>query len=252
MQETTLISTLEQVGLTPPEAQTYIAMLELGESGIIPIAKKAGIKRTTAYNYLETFLRLGLISVTVRNTRKHYVAASPTRLEAIMQERLRKVQAAVPTLLSFYKETPGKPSVQMYEGKEGVQAAFSLALESRDKELLAIPLRSSGHGILGDQFVAQFIAQTRKKGIGLKTIRVAGEDYSTYPLERIESGDNREIRVAPSWFQPESHVHIYDDVVATFSQINETPYAMVVTSRSHAQTMRMLHQGIWEQSIVPK
>ena len=44
-----IITELEKTGLTENEAKVYLAALELGETTVIRLAKKAGIKRPTTY-----------------------------------------------------------------------------------------------------------------------------------------------------------------------------------------------------------
>jgi sugar-specific transcriptional regulator TrmB len=247
-----LLANLQETGLSEKEARVYLAMLELGESSIIPIAQRAGIKRTTVYNYLDDFRRLGLISMTVRNRRQHYVAASPARLSELMQARLAKVEEVVPTLFSLYKQEEGKPSVQMFEGVEGIKEVFRLSLETVGKKIDAIPVRSSGHNHVGDEFIVKYLDDTKRKKIAYRSLRPSQDDAeykkSGYLRYVPTPDDNRQIRIAPEWFTPESHIHMYDDTVAIFSQTKEKPYAMLITSKSYKQTMELFFASLWEQS----
>ncbi len=250
--DTSILSSLSEAGLSEKEARVYVAMLELGESSIIPIAQRAGIKRTTVYNYLDEFHRLGLISVTIRNQRQFYRAASPTRLQDLLRERLSKVESIVPTLFSLYQQEEGKPSVQMFEGVEGIKTVFQLSLDCAGKKIDAMPVHASGHSHVGDAFITSYLDQTKKKKIAYRSLRLAGDAaaYTQSGYEKVlpTPDDNREIRVAPEWFTPESHIHMYDDTVAIFSQTKEKPYAMLITSKSYHQTMQLFFEAIWNQS----
>ncbi len=254
MENTQLLSALQETGLTDKEARVYLAMIELGESSIIPIAERAGIKRTTVYNYLESFRQLGLISMVVRNRRQHYIAASPARLKEIMEARLRKVDDVVPLLFSLYKQEDAKPSVQMFEGVEGIKEVFRLSLEAEHKEIRAIPVYASGHSHVGNKFIEDYLDQVAKRKIKYISLRLAKDmdEYTKtgYKKVSIAPGENREARTAPEWFTPESHIHMYDDKVAIFSQTKERPYAMLITSASYYQTMRMFFEGVWREGKV--
>lgn len=249
--EHTLLNTLQETGLSDKEAMVYLAMLELGESSIIPIAQKAGIKRTTVYNYLEDFRRLGLLSVSIRNRRQLYTAASPARLQELMRERLSKVERIVPTLFSLFKQEDGKPSVQMFEGVEGIKEVFRLSLQTIGKKIDAIPVRASGHNHVGDEFIASYLEETKRLKIKYRSLRLAADNKayqkSGYRLFQVKPDDNREIRLAPAWFTPESHIHMHDDKVAIFSQTKEKPYAMLITSQSFRQSMGLFFESIWGQ-----
>ena len=57
-----LISELQKIGFSDKEAAVYLAGLELGQATILEIAKKAKIKRPTAYVIVEGFIERGLAS----------------------------------------------------------------------------------------------------------------------------------------------------------------------------------------------
>jgi sugar-specific transcriptional regulator TrmB len=47
-------SLLTQLGLSDKESALYLALLELGQADVADTAKKAGVKRSTAYVLLES------------------------------------------------------------------------------------------------------------------------------------------------------------------------------------------------------
>lgn len=247
-----ILTTLQEIGLNEKEVKVYLAMLDLGESSIIPIAKRAGIKRTTVYNYLEDFIQMGLLSVTVRNGKKYYIANSPNRLRVLMQERTKKIESVLPNLFSLYKEEGNKPSIQMFEGIEGIKTAFDLSLKALNKKVDVIPVVASGYNLVGSDYIANYIQTALDSGIHFRALRLAEDQrHNKFNDARIyipKTGENRQVRIAPEWFKPVSYIHIYDDKVATFSQTKEQPYAVIITSQSFAQTMRMFYDSVWNQS----
>ena len=56
-----LISQLVKVGLNEKESRVYLALLELGSGTAYAVAKKAGIKRPTAYIVLDELRKRGLV-----------------------------------------------------------------------------------------------------------------------------------------------------------------------------------------------
>ena len=251
MENLQLLSTLQETGLTHKEARVYLAMLELGESSIIPIAERAEVKRTTVYNYLEDFRRLGLISMTVRNRHQYYTASSPARLQEIMSERLKRVEQIIPTLFSLFKQEDSKPSVQMFEGVQGIKEVFRLSLDAVGKQVYAIPVYASGHSHVGNQFIENYLDQIEKRAIKYYSLRLLSDETyykkTRYKRYHLTPQEQREVRTAPEWFTPQSHIHMYDDKVAIFSQTQEKPYAMIITSTSFYQTMRLFFQSVWVQ-----
>ena len=53
------INTLKEFGLTSNESKTYLAALELGQTTVQELGKKAKIKRTTVYTTLEGLKQKG-------------------------------------------------------------------------------------------------------------------------------------------------------------------------------------------------
>ena len=68
---------LKQTGLTEKQAKIYLACLELGQAKVPEIAKKAEIKRTTAYGILDELVSLGLVNYSQKNKQKLYRAGNP-------------------------------------------------------------------------------------------------------------------------------------------------------------------------------
>ncbi len=71
---------LDELGLHEKRGKGYLACLELGTAAVHEIAKKAEIKRTTAYEILEGLLKEGLVSTTAKGRTRIYVAERPAKL----------------------------------------------------------------------------------------------------------------------------------------------------------------------------
>lgn len=126
-----LIEPLKNLGLSEKEAKIYLALLQLGPSTPYQIAKKAELKRPTAYVIAEELVEKGLIVHVPGEEKRRYIAKSP---ESFIEEREEKLKAAkqiLPELRSFQKGTAEKPSIMYFEGAEGVRQAY----EYRKKEL---------------------------------------------------------------------------------------------------------------------
>ena len=78
---------LTEIGLTKLEAKAYLALLSLGSSTALPIARKANIKRTSIYNFIDHLIDIGLVSKTTKNSRAIFVAEPPERLANILEEK---------------------------------------------------------------------------------------------------------------------------------------------------------------------
>lgn len=132
-----LIEPLKNLGLSEKEAQIYLALLQLGPSTPYQIAKKAGLKRPTAYVIAEELVEKGLIIHIPGEEKKKYIARTPDAFIEEQEEKLRKAKSILPELRSFQKGTNEKPSVLYFEGAEGLRQAYDYKKkELHDKEIV--------------------------------------------------------------------------------------------------------------------
>ncbi len=75
-----IVEQLEKLGLNANESKVYLASLELGESTVQRIAKKAGMKRTTVNSIVNSLLEKGLISKTRSKNKNLYFSSKPKKL----------------------------------------------------------------------------------------------------------------------------------------------------------------------------
>lgn len=119
-----LIEPLKNLGLSEKEAKIYLALLQLGPSTPYQIAKKAGLKRPTAYVIAEELVEKGLIVHVPGETPKKYIARTPDTFIEEREAKLRAAKQILPELRSFQKGTAEKPSIMYYEGADGVRQAY--------------------------------------------------------------------------------------------------------------------------------
>lgn len=163
-----LLSTLEQIGLSNKQARIYLACLELGETAIKEIAKKAGLKRTTIYDLIEEMLNLGYLKQTVKEKKKRYLAAAPNELEIIIKKREMLLGQILPMLNSMSNVSKFKPKIWFYEGVEGLKEVYSDSLRYSG-EILAI----GGEDIVsvvGIDWILDYVKKRVKKGIRVRGI----------------------------------------------------------------------------------
>lgn len=138
---------LADLGLAPKEADTYLAMLELGPASVQDIAKKAGINRTTTYVMLEGLKKHGLVSTFEKGKKTLFAAENPeqlveilTRQESVIQSKKSKLEQTLPRLLAIFNTTEDKPRVRFLEGEEPVREIIQKLgnVESEVWEMFAV------------------------------------------------------------------------------------------------------------------
>jgi len=164
-----LIKNLIDFGLSEKEAKIYLALLELEIAPVQEVAKIAGINRSSAYVVLESLKKKGLASTSNEKKIQEYVATSPEALLQTADHLVKKqelikggISNIVPDLKAIYKGTKQKPKVRVFEGREGLINAMSLALNNKEKVIRAF---SSGENIL--KILPDFITAWAHKRVDL-------------------------------------------------------------------------------------
>jgi sugar-specific transcriptional regulator TrmB len=91
MEDQTLISHIEELGLSNKEARIYVSLLTLGPSPVQRIADQSGIKRVTTYVILESLIGLGLVSQSVKGKKTYLIAEDPANLRRLLEKREREL-----------------------------------------------------------------------------------------------------------------------------------------------------------------
>ncbi len=120
---------LQDIGFTDKEAKVYLTLLQVDNSSVLDLAKKTKIKRPTVYVVLETLAKKGLVSESTIGKKVHYHAESPERLatyverqKVMLDDQARQLKDVIPQIKSIQRETGEKPTVQYFEGKEGINS----------------------------------------------------------------------------------------------------------------------------------
>ena len=132
-----LIHDLKSSGLNDNEARLYLAALELGEANISRLAKKAGIKRTTAYWVVDSLKEKGLISSIKKGNQVYYYGEDPHKIEDLLEEKKSSIRRIMPELMSFANLIDRKPKIRYFEGKEAYREVFKDILKYPNSEVLA-------------------------------------------------------------------------------------------------------------------
>ena len=93
-------------GFSPIMASLFITGLELGPTLMMPLAKKAEVKRSTAYYIMEELLRRGFFTTKKIGRRTAYIAVSPEQLLKMTTEREQRLKKLIPLLTQISKNSP--------------------------------------------------------------------------------------------------------------------------------------------------
>ncbi len=132
--------TLQQFGLSAPQAEVYSLLLECGQQKAGELAKKSTLKRSSVYYVLEELQTMGLIEKQQESEGPDmFILKHPENLRSHIEERLRKARDAeilfsghIGELTSHYVLATGKPGVRSYDGLEGLKLVYKEINEKHD------------------------------------------------------------------------------------------------------------------------
>jgi HTH-type transcriptional regulator, sugar sensing transcriptional regulator len=235
-----LADQLTQFGLNRKQAQIYLAMLELGQTSVIPIAKKTGILRTTIYDILEELEKKRLLTQTKKGKKRLFLAAEPENLERILEEKKEKLANLMPALKSLINTTGEKPIIRYYEGLEGIKEVYRDTLKYKG-ELVAF-VTENIISKLGQNFANEYKEKRKKAQI---SVRVIGPD--TLEIIEYKKTDRRDLKetrlVSKDEFPFSIEMNIYGNKLA-FMSFSES-LGLIVESNEIAKNMRFLFELAW-------
>ena len=241
---------IKETGLEYNEASVYLALLELGESGIIPITHKVKLPRTTVFHILDRLRDLGLVEIVFNKSRRIYFAHNPHKITVLLQQnrqeldkRIDSINTMMPDLMNLYLSSPFQPHIRYFRGEE-IKQIYEEILLVKDKEIYYTGNINQLEDILSKRFFQDWISRKVKAGIWTRSIRshTTEDDAELY---RPTKNYLRKARYASDRYSSPSHVYIYDNNVAILTSSREN-FGVVITSRDYATTMRNMYKELWK------
>jgi len=130
------VQSLQMLGLNEREARVYLALLDLKKSGVLSIAKRAGIKRPTAYHVLESLKAKKLISSTTFRDVKDYRALPTSALKAYIRKQKKALQVELPIMQKLYETKKRKLRLRVYNRISSIKTLLEKSL--REKAVIHI------------------------------------------------------------------------------------------------------------------
>ncbi len=236
-------NTLKEFGLTSNESRVYLAALELGQTTVQELGKKAKVKRTTVYTTIDGLKQKGLISQTKQGKKTLFIAESPDNLVMASEKRYKELKKALPELKSIYNLSPTKPKLRFLEGRDGYLSVYENILKEKPEEFLAIASYADFVNHVDDVYEANWTEQRIKKGIKLRWL-----DFETKETKLLQTQGKktlREIRFLPKGYPFTSTMFLYNDKVIIMSGKQKEFLAVVTENNEFYQMFKQLFEILW-------
>ncbi|MCR4277969.1 MAG: hypothetical protein NUV80_06880 [Candidatus Berkelbacteria bacterium] len=233
---------LEWLGLPEREAKVYLALLELGDTTVMPLSKKAGIERTYCYDILAGLAHKDLVTSYERNGRQRFMAQSPDTLESQLSGKLEKLRQALPELKAKHNSDTKKPTIRFYEGKSAVDQLYRELAAT--KEVATIAGTSELEKNLGSTLeeIAKKLVQKKVRIRELLTPELGLPKFAKRYRKPLQ-----EIRFLPPKTQLTTDTIIYENRVIFISYLPNI-HAVVIEGSGIVSTQKTLFEQLWKNS----
>lgn len=246
-----LFNTLQEIGLSTNEANTYIGLLSIGTNPVSTIAKKVNLNRGTCYSILENLMRKGFIQEIIKKNITYYTAVEPhyiveqlKRKQYILREKINYLTNALPEFEYIKSDTSHKPKVTFFEGEEGLQNIMEDTLNA----LHGIRAYASVPELLNllPNYFQSYSKRRISKKIFVKAI------YPTNPMsieyKKRDQEELRETHLIPQQFDFHLDILIYNNKVALTSL--EAKFGVLIESKEMAQAQGLIFDFIWNSDAL--
>ncbi|MDP2630994.1 MAG: helix-turn-helix domain-containing protein [Candidatus Uhrbacteria bacterium] len=240
-------SILMRLGFSENEVRVYLAALELGISSGQTIAKKAAIKRTTAYSVLDYLVGRGVVGKTAVRGKARFVAEPPEKLLTTINDLRVSLEKAMPELDALYNKNEIKPKITFYEGEHAIHNVYEDTLKEKPKEILEWNTNAFFHRFPTDY---NYIEKRTKSGIKARRIAGKGSLWDTWHKSLDDAELAETIIVPKELFDPLIEVNIYNNKIAFMNYAENM--SVIIESKAIADAMRQVYELSWQGASMSK
>jgi len=241
------------LGFTEGEIKVYLAIIELGESSIGPLSKRARVTPAKTYPILEKLKEKGLITSIIKSGTTYFQAFNPNRILAIIDEKRKdlseresKIKEIIPKLQARQK-IEATQSARIYEGYKGLKTFYEETIDYLKKskeEFKAFTLGEEYKEESLMRFFDHYDNIRRELKIKTKLIGIKKQKEFFDKLDLKKRGI--EIKYLPYKSLPQG-VIIAGDNVATMVW-GKNPMAFVINSKITAEAYKKFFEEIWKRA----
>ena len=246
-----LIEQLKNLNLSDKEARVYLSLLELGPSTPYKIAKRAHLKRPTAYVIAEELVEKGLIIQVTGEKNKLYMARSPEAYFEDVENKFRIAKRALPELMALQRKTSEKPNILYFEGMEGIKQVYDYRLkEFHGKEIVGFFARTKDvDPELSEKVFFPWNEYKKKNNINVRGFTpddVGLQSYSDF-LSSDGAGGKILARFLPeNMYGADCSLEIFEWGVRIV--IMSSKQALIIESEKFARTMKDVFELLWQKT----
>ncbi len=235
---------LEKLNLSKKEAKLYLALLELGEVNLQKIVQKTNLKRTTTYEIIESLKKKNLVYTTKRKKRTFYYAENPKKLGILLDEKKEIFNKILPQLLAATNSIDKKPSIQFFEGINGIKNIYKDTLKY-DNTTIQAWLSEDAKFFDEEYLLDDYIIQRIKKKIFVQA--VARNTEIARKLQKKDQQHFRQVKLIDFedmlFFEVE--INLYGGSKIGIMSFQEN-FGLIIESKKIHNTLKAIFELQWK------
>jgi sugar-specific transcriptional regulator TrmB len=238
-----ILKLCRHLGLSPHAAETYLALLALGQGTVAVIAREAKIDRPLVYRVLPELLTLGLIARTTKGKRQEYAAMPPERLRELYQQLGTDLERSFPIMRARYDRAKHTSSVKQLSGARGIVAAYDDVVNSLPVGATFYRYSSSKTPRKREQYVSKNYT-ARRDAKKLERFVITNKENAQKKRSKLERAV-KSVPLGADLFAYDITEIIYGDKIAFIDYGKET--ATIIENREIAQFQERLFKLLYQR-----
>ncbi|MCX8194061.1 MAG: hypothetical protein N3G19_01735 [Candidatus Pacearchaeota archaeon] len=232
---------LKQLGLRENEIKVYISLLELGVSKVDAISKRVPLPRTTIYGILKSLLEKGLVSYVIKSGIKYFEATDPKRLLLIEKEKIQVLQNLIPSLEKIKETVTIKPSIEIYEGIEGIKSIYEDMLKTKQT------IYGYGNTYLLFELIQYYIPNylIRRIKEKIKFYVITERSTLSIKLQKKDKKEFRETRFLDQLKEMTITTYLYGEKTAIIVLLKKEPLGIIIENKSITNSQKIIFDLLW-------
>lgn len=238
---------LQELGLSPNETKIYEALLTYGGSGVSTIALRAGIHRRNVYDTMGRLLEKGLVYEVQGQGEVVYEPVEPSKLLEMAEEKVRKVEIALPKMMTAFHAKKAPERAYIYKGIEGIKNYMRDAL-TIGEDVYVLGGKAAWLDPKISAYAETYMEEAKRRGMRIWMLFDAEAAEAMPDAPRKVSTHHK---LLPPGYGTESAVDIFGDHVVSYSGLEHGRWTddvtvFVTVSPKLAEAYRTWWKLLWD------
>ncbi len=233
-----------ELGFTERETKVYLALIDLGETKIGPLAAKTRLQPAKIYETLEKLIDKGLVTFVLKSKIKHFQAQDPQEILNLLKEKEKALRDILGELQQRRIFSQERQVAKVYEGYKAVKGLYNSLTENlnQDNYYYVFAFRREYKDLaLASRFLRDVHVKLNQKGVD---DRIIGHvDVKRNMLKNYGDIKNIKLRFTKHNFPP--GLVIINDRVINFVW-GERPTAVEIISTQIANQYTQFFLEMWK------